>query len=211
MRHAPIEALLRRIERETGRPVPDLAPDLPGVDAKAIIVLRDPGRLGALKSGVVSPLKKGRPNCSEPAPPVRSSQAAHRSVSVLERRPLGPRGPRPFAARNRARRRLLARAHGTHGGQACRCRVRHGRMERLRLRRCGLDQHLPSEPARPHRRRRQPGARAHRGAAQGRGHRQADGCEPTRVTRRGPLSTPVRRSRGRSAAPGPADDLAARP
>jgi hypothetical protein len=43
MRHAPIEALLRRIERETGRPVPDLAPDLPGVDAKAIIVLRDPG------------------------------------------------------------------------------------------------------------------------------------------------------------------------
>ena len=40
-RHAPIRALVARIRKETGRPVPDVDPDGPGIRACVLMVARD--------------------------------------------------------------------------------------------------------------------------------------------------------------------------
>lgn len=53
-RHAQIQALVRRIRSETGRAVPDVDPDGPGVTAHVLVVLSDPGRLGALTTNYLS-------------------------------------------------------------------------------------------------------------------------------------------------------------
>lgn len=55
--HEPIHRLVERIRSDTGSAVPDIAPEGPGIDAKVLVVLRDPGRLGALKTRVLSPLR----------------------------------------------------------------------------------------------------------------------------------------------------------
>jgi uracil-DNA glycosylase len=57
MTTSPLDALVERICLETGRPVPITDPDGPGQQARVLIVLRDPGELGARKSGVLSPVK----------------------------------------------------------------------------------------------------------------------------------------------------------
>ncbi len=49
-RHAPIRDLVRRIRRERDAAVPDVCASGRGIDADVLVVLRDPGRLGALKS-----------------------------------------------------------------------------------------------------------------------------------------------------------------
>jgi hypothetical protein len=53
-RHAPIRDLVRRIRRERNASVPDVDPDGPGIDADVLVVLRDPGRLGALTTNTLS-------------------------------------------------------------------------------------------------------------------------------------------------------------
>lgn len=53
-RHGPIKQLVRRIRRERNAAVPDVDPQGPGVDAAVLIVLRDPGRLGALATSYLS-------------------------------------------------------------------------------------------------------------------------------------------------------------
>jgi hypothetical protein len=45
---------VRRIRRERNAAVPDVDPDGPGVDADVLVVLRDPGPLGALKTSCLS-------------------------------------------------------------------------------------------------------------------------------------------------------------
>jgi hypothetical protein len=54
--HTPIRALVRRIRRETGRSVPDIDPNAPGIDAQVLVILSDPGELGALRTRILSPL-----------------------------------------------------------------------------------------------------------------------------------------------------------
>jgi hypothetical protein len=49
-RYAPIRDLVRRIRRERDAAVPDVCASGRGIDADVLVVLRDPGRLGALKS-----------------------------------------------------------------------------------------------------------------------------------------------------------------
>jgi N utilization substance protein B len=51
----PILELVERIRRETGLPVPTIPPDSPGTSAGTVLVLRDPGELGARATGVLSP------------------------------------------------------------------------------------------------------------------------------------------------------------
>jgi hypothetical protein len=53
-RHAPIRQLVRRIRRDMNAAVPDVDPQGPGVDAAVLVVLRDPGRLGALATNYLS-------------------------------------------------------------------------------------------------------------------------------------------------------------
>jgi hypothetical protein len=53
-RHAPINRLVRRIRRERNAAVPDADPQGPGVDAAVLVILRDPGRLGALATSYLS-------------------------------------------------------------------------------------------------------------------------------------------------------------
>jgi len=53
-RHAPINRLVRRIRRERKAAVPDVDPQGPGVDAAVLVILRDPGRLGALATSYLS-------------------------------------------------------------------------------------------------------------------------------------------------------------
>jgi uracil-DNA glycosylase len=53
-RHAPISDLVRRIRRERAAAVPDVDPHGPGIDADVLVVLRDPGRLGALTTNTLS-------------------------------------------------------------------------------------------------------------------------------------------------------------
>lgn len=55
--HEPIRGLVERIRLDTGAAVPDIDPEGPGIDAKVLVVLRYPGQLGALETGVLSPLK----------------------------------------------------------------------------------------------------------------------------------------------------------
>ena len=50
VRYAPIRDLVRRIRRERDAAVPDVCASGRGIDADVLLVLRDPGRLGALKS-----------------------------------------------------------------------------------------------------------------------------------------------------------------
>jgi uracil-DNA glycosylase len=52
-----IETLVDRIARETGRPVPRIDPNGPRSDARVLVVLRDPGELGARKTGILSPIE----------------------------------------------------------------------------------------------------------------------------------------------------------
>lgn len=52
--HAPIIDLVRRIRRERNAAVPDVDPHGPGIDADVLVVLRDPGRLGALTTHTLS-------------------------------------------------------------------------------------------------------------------------------------------------------------
>lgn len=54
--HWPIRELVARIREETGEAVPDTSSRGPGIEAQVLIVLRDPGRLGALKTQELSPL-----------------------------------------------------------------------------------------------------------------------------------------------------------
>ena len=49
-RYAPIRELVRRIRRERDADVPDVCASGRGIDGDVLVVLRDPGRLGALKS-----------------------------------------------------------------------------------------------------------------------------------------------------------------
>ena len=49
-RYAPIRDLVRRIRHERDAAVPDVCASGRGIDADVLVVLRDPGRLGALKS-----------------------------------------------------------------------------------------------------------------------------------------------------------------
>ena len=49
--------LVERIRRDRSAAVPDIDPDGPGLGARVLVVLRDPGRLGALRTNVLSPLK----------------------------------------------------------------------------------------------------------------------------------------------------------
>jgi hypothetical protein len=52
-RYAPIRHLVRRIRRERDAAVPDICATGRGIDADVLVVLRDPGRLGALRSSYV--------------------------------------------------------------------------------------------------------------------------------------------------------------
>jgi hypothetical protein len=49
-RYAPIRHLVRRIRRERDAAVPDVCASGRGIEADVLVVLRDPGRLGALRS-----------------------------------------------------------------------------------------------------------------------------------------------------------------
>jgi hypothetical protein len=53
-RHAPIKQLVRRIQSEQHAAVPDVDPEGPGVAADVLVILRDPGRLGALETRFLS-------------------------------------------------------------------------------------------------------------------------------------------------------------
>jgi Uracil DNA glycosylase superfamily len=59
-RHAAIEKLVRRIRRETRAAVPDVDPRGPGIDAEVLIILRDPGRFGALTTNYLSVMNPDR-------------------------------------------------------------------------------------------------------------------------------------------------------
>jgi hypothetical protein len=54
LRHEPIRELVRRIRDEMGRAVPYVDPAGPGTAAEVIVILRDPGRLGALTTNLLS-------------------------------------------------------------------------------------------------------------------------------------------------------------
>jgi hypothetical protein len=56
-RHESIKKLVRRIRSEMNSAVPDIDPDAAGIDAHVLVVLRDPGRLGALTTNYLSVLK----------------------------------------------------------------------------------------------------------------------------------------------------------
>jgi hypothetical protein len=90
-RQAPIRALVHRIRRQTGRGVPDVDRDGPGTDGEVIVPLRDPGRLGALKTNVLSPIENDDRTATNQQ---RLFAAARLPIDVcllLERRPLGSR------------------------------------------------------------------------------------------------------------------------
>jgi hypothetical protein len=54
---AAIEALVvARIRHEAGRPTPTIDPNGPRSSARVLVVLRDPGELGARQTGVLSPI-----------------------------------------------------------------------------------------------------------------------------------------------------------
>ena len=55
--HAPFRNLVQRIRDETKKRVPDVASDGPGTDARVLVILSDPGKLGALKTNELSPLR----------------------------------------------------------------------------------------------------------------------------------------------------------
>jgi uracil-DNA glycosylase len=59
-RHAPIRQLVRRIRSAQNATVPDVDPSGPGVDAAVLVVLRDPGRLGALETQHLSLMNPDR-------------------------------------------------------------------------------------------------------------------------------------------------------
>lgn len=59
-RHVPIRQFVRRIRRERNAAVPDVDPAGPGVDAAVLLVLRDPGRLGALQTQHLSLMNPDR-------------------------------------------------------------------------------------------------------------------------------------------------------
>jgi hypothetical protein len=52
-----IRRLVTRVRRQTGRAVPHVDPDGPGDAARVLILLQDPGELGALRTGYLSPTK----------------------------------------------------------------------------------------------------------------------------------------------------------
>jgi hypothetical protein len=60
MSQESISKLVRRIRQERKAAVPDVDPHGPGVDADVLIVLRDPGRLGALTTSYLSALNPDR-------------------------------------------------------------------------------------------------------------------------------------------------------
>ncbi len=95
-RDAAILSLVERIRQETQRRVPDIDSDGPGANARVLMLLSDPGEGGALRTGILSPMKNSDPTAKNQARLMREAALSSDLCVFWNGIPydLGGRGPK---------------------------------------------------------------------------------------------------------------------